>query len=86
MALSNAERQRLYRQRHLGKMSEGGDKQFLRLVLDVSTRNKLKRIAKHRGVSVPALITTWADRAEQRILDKATASEQRKYYATTDLK
>ena len=86
MALSNAERQKIYRQRHLGRKSETSDKRFLRLVLDVNTRNKLTRIAKHRGVSVVKLIAAWADNAEDRILAKATTAEERKYYAATDLK
>ncbi len=85
MALTNAERQARYRERHLSRTSVDADKRFLRLTLDVSTRNKLTRIAAHRGASITALIGRWADDAEQRILTKATAAEQRQYYRATDL-
>jgi hypothetical protein len=86
MALTNAERQKKYRERHLKKSSDTADKKFMRLTLDIQTRNKLTRVAAHRCVSIIALITKWVDDAEQRILDKMTPKDEKKYFAATDLK
>lgn len=85
MALTNAERQARYRQRHL-RDADTADMRILRLTLDVTTRNKLTRVASHRGCSVTALVARWADEAEKRILARATPAEERKYFAATDLK
>ncbi len=78
MALTNAERQARYREKHF--KSDDADMKRLKLVLDIGTRNKLTRIAAHRGTSVTALIRKWAEDAERRIVDRLTTKEQTTYY------
>jgi hypothetical protein len=59
MALSNKERQALYRERHIKRAD--GEKERLTLVLDAGTKAHLARIAAHYGyASVTDLIERWA--------------------------
>jgi hypothetical protein len=78
MALSNAQRQARYRQRHL--KSVDGEKVRLSLFLDLYARLRLERIARHQGCTVTALIEKWAAKAEQRIVDRMTPKEEHAYY------
>jgi AraC-like DNA-binding protein len=73
-ALTNAERQQRYRERHLGS-----DK--MRLLLDVSaeTRVQLDRLARHFGCSVTRLIERLAATTEKRLLARLPETEQRTY-------
>jgi hypothetical protein len=78
MALSNAEKQARWRERHL----DGSDatKTRLQFIFDVSTTKQLKRIAAHKGCSVTSLIREWAANAERRIVGQLSAREEKRYY------
>jgi hypothetical protein len=78
MALSNAEKQARWRQRHL--KDENGTKLRAQFVFDVSTTNQLKRVAAHRGRSVAALIREWAANAERRIVERISGKDLKRYY------
>jgi hypothetical protein len=75
MALSNAEKQRRWREAHLG-----ADKVRLSLVVSVPAATQLKRLARHRGISVTELIEDTARRAEGTTVAKMTAAEERRYF------
>ncbi len=79
MALSNAERQARYRQRHL--KSVDGEKVRLSLFLDLYAHLRLERIARHQGCTITALIEKWAANAEQRIVGRMTPKEEHAFYA-----
>jgi hypothetical protein len=76
MAMSNAEKQRRWRERHVGD-----DKLRLQLVVDVAVIVQLRRLAEHRKVSVTVLIEDMARRAEGATVAKMSAAEDKRYYA-----
>lgn len=78
MTFSNAEKQARWRERHLD--SSDGTKTRLQFIFDVSTTKQLKRVARHRGRSVTALIREWAASAERRIVGQLSAREEKRYY------
>jgi hypothetical protein len=97
MALSNAERQRLYIQRlkakaatvtngkQPGPRNRSRSAQVLPPVVitnELSTqgRAKLKRLARHKGCSVAALIERWATSAERRVVARLTPRALKTYY------
>jgi hypothetical protein len=59
MALTNAEKQARYRERHL----ENGTKTRGHFFLEATTKAKLLRLAHHRNSSVPELIGDLASSA-----------------------
>jgi hypothetical protein len=79
MALSNAERQARYRERHLKNID--GEKVRLSLFIDLYARRRMERIARHQGCTVTALIEEWAVKVEQRIINRMTPKEEHAYYA-----
>jgi hypothetical protein len=79
MALSNAERQARYRERHLKSID--GEKVRLSVFVDLYARHRMERIARHQGCTVTALIEAWAAKAEQRIINRMTPKEEHAYYA-----
>jgi hypothetical protein len=78
MALSNAEKQARWRERHIDNVN--GTKKRAQFIFDVSTTNQLKRVAAHRGRSVAALIREWAASAERRIVERLSPREEKRYY------
>jgi hypothetical protein len=78
MALSNAEKQARWRERHLKDVK--GTKVRAQFVFDVSTTNQLKRVAAHKGRSVAGLIREWAANAERRIVGQLSPREEKRYY------
>ena len=81
MALSNAEKQRRYRERHLGV---DGEKARIQLFLSATTRAQLDRLARHNGYTVTALIQELAANAEKRTVAKLTGKPLKAYYDATD--
>ena len=63
MALSNSERQRLYRKRHLGR---GGRHERVGCLVSISTKRNLERLAFHFGFTITQTI-------ENLINEKTTA-------------
>ena len=65
MALSSAQKQRRYRERHLGK---DGEKVRLQAFISFQTEARLQRLARHHGYSITALIEKIADDADNAVL------------------
>jgi hypothetical protein len=78
MALSNAEKQARWRERHLKDVN--GTKLRAQFVFDANTIRQLKRVAKHRECSVASLIREWAANAERRIVERLSPKEEKRYY------
>jgi hypothetical protein len=79
MGLSNAEKQRRYRERHLGP---DGTKARLQLVVDADTVAQLKRLARHRGCTLTEMVEHLAADAERAALAKLTPAKRREYLAS----
>jgi hypothetical protein len=77
MTMTNAEKQRAYRDRHLGF---NGEKSRMQLVLNVHAKFQLERVARHKGYSVTALVEELAAEVERRIIDRMTLTERREYF------
>jgi hypothetical protein len=76
MALTNAEKQASYRERHL----ENGTKTRGHFFLEATTKAKLGRLAHHRNCSVPALIGDLAASAERRVTAQLSGKALKRYY------
>jgi hypothetical protein len=77
MALTNAERQQAYRERHLGR---NGGKRRVQLFLSAGTRAQLDRLKRHTRYSVTALIEEWAASAERRATARLLGRALQAYY------
>jgi hypothetical protein len=80
MALTNAEKQARYRERHLGIE---GEKARLQLFLSAATRAQLDRLARHKGYTVTALIEELAANAERRAVARLAPKALKAYYDGT---
>jgi predicted DNA-binding ribbon-helix-helix protein len=76
MALTNAEKQARYRERHLGI---DGEKTRVQLFLSVEAKAQLERVARHRGYTVTALVEELAARADQNIAHRLTGKALTEY-------
>jgi hypothetical protein len=77
MALTNAEKQARYRERHLGV---DGEKRRLTLFIDAGTGAQLDRLAHRKGYSVTAVVEELVASAERRVTAKLTGRALRAYY------
>jgi hypothetical protein len=75
MALTNAEKQARYRERHL----ENGTKTRAFLP-EATTKARRRRVADHRKCSVPALIGDLAASAERRVTAQLSGKALKRYY------
>jgi len=75
---TNAERQRLYRQRHLKDVE--GNKARLNTLISASAKLSLARLAKHYAVRQTALLEQLIADAEKEALAKMSGDEQNAYY------
>lgn len=66
MALSNAERQRAYRQRHL----KDGTADRINVVVDAATKARLERLARHYGVTQVAVLADLLARADGEVSER----------------
>jgi hypothetical protein len=57
-ALTGAERQARYREKHMESVE--GDKERAQFIFEIGTKKRLARIARHHGLSVTALIERWS--------------------------
>lgn len=78
MPLTNAEKQRAYRERHLGVH---GEKARVQLFLSISARAQLGRLARHKGCTVTALIEELVASAERRVTAKLSGKALKAYYS-----
>jgi hypothetical protein len=76
MALSEAEKQRRYRERHLGV---DGTKQRIQCYLSVHAKAQLDRLASYRGYTVTMIIEDLAAQAERAVLGRLTPKEESAY-------
>jgi hypothetical protein len=79
MALTNAENQARYRERHLGA---DGEKRRTTLFLNATTRAQLDRLVhrKGKGYSITAVIEELVASADRRITAKLSAKSLKRYY------
>jgi hypothetical protein len=77
MALSNAEKQARWRERHL--KSVNGSKVRIPLTVEATTKAQLWRLARHRNCSVPTLIVELVAGAERRITAKLSDKALKRY-------
>jgi hypothetical protein len=77
MAMTNAEKQRAYRERHLGF---SGEKSRLQLVLNIHARFQLERVARHKGYSVTVLVEELAEQLERHTIDGMTPKQRQAYF------
>lgn len=77
MALSQAEKQRRYRERHLGS---DGEKHRIQCLVSVRTELKLKRIAHYYGCNLTSLIEKLAADAEEAIVRQIASCEIGVYF------
>ena len=76
MALTNAEKQARYRERHLGV---NGEKRRLTLFSDATTVAQLDRLAHRKGYSVTAVVEELTASAERRVTSKLSGKALRAY-------
>jgi hypothetical protein len=76
MALSKAEKQARYRERHLEK----GTKERGHYFFDASTKAKLRRLSRHKDCTVTALIEELVASAERRATAKLSVRALKAYY------
>jgi len=76
MALSEAEKQRRYRERHL---SWDGDKQRIQCYLSVHAKAQLDRLASYHGYTVTRIIEDLAADAERAVLERLPRKEESAY-------
>jgi len=77
MALTNAEKQARYRERHLGV---DGEKSRVQLFLSATAKAQLDRLARHKGYTVTALIEGLAASAERCTVAKPAGKRLKAYY------
>jgi hypothetical protein len=77
MALTTAEKQQRYRERHLGVH---GTKERLQLFISVRAKAQLGRLARHHGYTVTMAIETLAAEAERALLDQLPERQQHTTY------
>ena len=84
-AKSNAERQADYRRRHLLE-PDTVDSERLNMVVPVSAKRKLERLAAHYGVTQRMLLAGMLLEAENGVLAGLWRVQEKAYYAMTDVR
>jgi hypothetical protein len=78
LALTAAEKQQRYRQRHLGVH---GSKERIQLFISVQTKAQLGRLAHHHGYTITKVVEDLIRDAERAILDRLP---RRQHFAYLD--
>jgi hypothetical protein len=78
MALTNAEKQRRYRSRHLGL---GGKREPLQCLLAIPAKRNLERLACHYGYSMTTMLEVLVNERTVELLRKLNDWEQKNFYA-----
>ena len=76
MGMTNAERQRAYRERHLGA---GGEKVRREIIWDAAADARLRRLARHRELPVTEALEDLVRRAEQAAVGRMTPTGEKRY-------
>jgi hypothetical protein len=77
MALTSAERQRRYRERHLGF---DGNKVRIELFISIHAKAQIGRLARHHGCTVTKMIEDLVEAAESAIVDQLPWQQHKAYY------
>jgi hypothetical protein len=77
-ALTNAQRQAAYRERHL--KSEDGTGERLNVVIDVQVKKALERLAFYYGVTNKSMLECLVTEAQDRLLAALDGDQQNDYY------
>jgi hypothetical protein len=80
MALTSAEKQQRYRERHLGVH---GSKERIRLFVSVQTKAQLRRLARHYGYTITRIIEDLVKDADRAILDQLPTRQHSTYLDAT---
>ena len=76
MALTSAEKQRRYRERHLGVH---GSKERIQLFISVQTKAQLGRLARHYGYTITKVVEDLVKDADRAILDRLPRRQHSAY-------
>lgn len=76
---TSAERQAAFRQRHLAE----GNAERLNVIVDVSAKRQLERLARHRGTTQRAVIETLLAEAERRATARMQPAAEGEYFTVT---
>ncbi len=77
MAMTNAERQRRYRERHLRELD--GQCKRIHLLVSLHAKRALERLASFHGVSQREALERALLETQVRVLDGLTGAEQNRY-------
>ncbi|HWT72358.1 MAG TPA: hypothetical protein VN361_09240 [Oxalicibacterium sp.] len=78
MALTNAEKQRRYRNRHLGL---GGKRELLQCLMTIPAKRNLERLACHYGHSMTTMLEILVNERTVELLRKLNDWEQKNFFA-----
>ena len=81
MAISNADRQRAYRQRHLKDVD--GTRARINLVVEQDAVTALQRLAVHKGVTQASVLRELILQAEKRATDRMQPEAWNVYHSVT---
>jgi len=76
MALTNAQKQAIYRQKHL----KDGDQERLQAVVSLHTKRALERLSRHLGLTQAATLDQIISEAQKTLLSGLSGEEQAHYY------
>ena len=77
MPISNAEKQRRYRMRHLGP---GGGYERLSVLVRIATKRNLERLAGHYGYTITGMVEALITERTQQVLANLREREQNDFY------
>lgn len=77
MGLSNSEKQRRYRERHLGP---GGECERLCVLVRISTKRNLERLAIHYGYTIAGIVENLINERTSVVLGGLNEHEQQEFY------
>jgi hypothetical protein len=78
MALTNAEKQRRYRKRHLGL---GGKRELLQCLMAIPAKRNLERLACHYGHSMTTMLEVLINNHTDELLKTLSDWEQKNFFA-----
>jgi hypothetical protein len=78
MALTNAEKQRRYRNRHLGL---GGKRELLQCLMTIPAKRNLERLACHYGHSMTTMLEILVNEHTVELLRNLNDWEQKNFFA-----
>ena len=81
MRKSNAQRQQLYRDRHLKQLGEKHEMlERINHMVSLSAKSSLKRLASYYGVTQRAMLESVIAEADNKLINTLTSQQQNDYY------